>query len=207
MAEYLIKSEDLTSIADKIRVLSGTEDSMGLDAMAEHVGEANTDVATEADLIAQITTALEGKAAVGEQATPVISVNSSNGLITATAGTKLSTHQLAFQPAKTITPSAASQIAISSGYYTGGNVTVAGDSNLVAGNIKSGVSIFGISGNYAGSSDVEDSILTKTISNYTNDRITTIYQGLKEVNLKENDMNKLISVIIPVYNIEKYIIT
>lgn len=44
----------------------------------------------------------------GEQATPVISVNSTNGLITATAGTKSSTHQLAFQPAKTITPSAVS---------------------------------------------------------------------------------------------------
>ena len=35
----------------------------------------------------------------GEQATPVISVNRSNGLITATAGTKTSTHQLAFQSA------------------------------------------------------------------------------------------------------------
>ena len=60
----------------------------------------------------------------GEQVTPVISVNTS-GLITATAGTKSSTHQLAFQPAKTITPSTASQIAVSSGYYTGGNITVA----------------------------------------------------------------------------------
>lgn len=66
---------------------------------------------------------LQTKAA-GGQATPVISV-SSNGLITATAGTKSSTHQLAFQAAKTITPTTASQIAVSSGYYTGGNITVA----------------------------------------------------------------------------------
>lgn len=62
MAEMLIQSESLTSIADKIRVLSGTEDTMGLDDMATHVGEANEDVATEADLIAQISSALEGKA-------------------------------------------------------------------------------------------------------------------------------------------------
>lgn len=113
----------------------------------------------------------------GEQATPVISVNSSNGLITATAGTKSSTHQLAFQPAKTITPSTASQIAVPSGYYTGGNVTVAGDSNLLAENIKSGVSIFGVSGNYVGSggdTSVEDSVITRTISSYTNDRVTSI---------------------------------
>lgn len=60
----------------------------------------------------------------GEQAIPVISVNAS-GLITATAGTKSSTYQLAFQAAKTITPSTTSQIAVSGGYYTGGNITVA----------------------------------------------------------------------------------
>lgn len=67
--------------------------------------------------------ALQSKA-LTSQAAPEISV-SSNGLITAIAGTKLSTQQLAFQPAKTITPSAASQIAVSGGYYTGGDITVA----------------------------------------------------------------------------------
>ena len=55
----------MTAIADKIRVLSGTTGAMGLDAMANHVGEANTNVSTEADLIAQISSALEGKAAGG----------------------------------------------------------------------------------------------------------------------------------------------
>lgn len=114
----------------------------------------------------------------GEQVTPTISVNSSNGLITATAGTKSSTHQLAFQAAKTIIPSTASQIAVSSGYYTGGAVTVKGDSNLVSENIKSGVSIFGVNGNYAGSGDgdasMEDGLVDRTVSFYTNNRITSI---------------------------------
>lgn len=63
MAEMLVKSESLTSIADKIRVLKGTTEPMGLNTMAEHVDEANTDVATEANLIAQISAALDGKAA------------------------------------------------------------------------------------------------------------------------------------------------
>ena len=115
-----------------------------------------------------------------EQATPSISVNAS-GLITATAGTKSSTHQLAFQAAKTITPTTVNQIAVSSGYFTGGSVTVKGDSNLVAGNIKSGVSIFGVSGTYEGSNgssggdtSVEDGLITKTLTNYTNDRVSYI---------------------------------
>lgn len=44
----------MTALADEIRELSGTEEAMGLDAMKIHVGEANTEVNTQADLIAQI---------------------------------------------------------------------------------------------------------------------------------------------------------
>ena len=124
---------------------------------------------------------------IATQATPSVSIDSS-GLITATAtqtagyveaGTKSATKQLAFQAAKTIIPTTTSQIAVSSGYYTGGVVTVKGDSNLVAENIKSGVSIFGVNGTYEGNSgggntDIEDSIINRTITNYTNDRVTSI---------------------------------
>ena len=48
------------------------------------------------------------------------------------------------------TPGASDQT-IASGQYLNGTQTIKGDPNLVAGNIKSGVSIFGISGSYAGS--------------------------------------------------------
>ena len=72
----------------------------------------------------QVLQSLQEKAAGGEQATPEISVDT-NGLITAIAGAKSSTYQMAFQPAKTITPSTVSQIAVSCGYYTGGDITVA----------------------------------------------------------------------------------
>ena len=176
----------------------------------------NTDLQTVLEI-------LQTKAAGGEQATPVISVDY-NGLITATAGTKSSTHQLSFQAAKTIIPGTSSQIAVSSGCYTGGDVTVAaipstyvnpsytktattytpsttnqiisagtyltgvqtikGDANLVAGNIKSGVSIFGVSGTLeegsggggeqAEWSENEDAMVTRTLSSYFNDRVTTI---------------------------------
>lgn len=52
MAEYLIQSEDLVAIADKIRVLSGSEDAMSLDAMRDKIGDAN--ISVEAALSALI---------------------------------------------------------------------------------------------------------------------------------------------------------
>ena len=97
--------------------------------------------------------------ATATQATPTVSIDSA-GKITATAtqtagyvsaGTKTGTKQLTTQAAKTITPSTANQTAVASGRYTTGAITVKGDVNLVADNIKSGISIFGVTGNYEGS--------------------------------------------------------
>lgn len=106
---------------------------------------------------------------------PTISVNTS-GLITASVGGTQSvtptvtagyvssgtagiisvygsaTKQLTTKSATTITPTTSNQTAVASGVYTTGAITVKGDSNLVAENIKSGVSIFGVNGNYEGSS-------------------------------------------------------
>lgn len=48
--------------------------------------------------------------------------------------------------AQTYTPGTTNQT-ISSGYYLTGNQTIAGDSDLVAGNIRNGVTIFGVTGN------------------------------------------------------------
>lgn len=87
------------------------------------------------------------------QATPTISVSTA-GLITAqstqsagyiSAGTKSATRQLTTQSAQTITPGTTNKT-IASGRYLTGTQTIQGDTNLVAGNIKSGVSIFGVAG-------------------------------------------------------------
>lgn len=51
--------------------------------------------------------------------------------------------------AATITPGTTNQT-IASGTYLTGNQTISGDANLVAGNIKSGTSIFGVTGTYSG---------------------------------------------------------
>lgn len=91
------------------------------------------------------------------QAEPSITVSSS-GLITASAtqtagyvsaGMKSATKQLTVQAAQTITPGT-SNITIAAGKYLTGTQTIKGDSNLIAGNIKSGVSIFGVAGSLVG---------------------------------------------------------
>lgn len=62
------------------------------------------------------------------------------------------TLSLPMQDADEITPGTEAQTAISAGYYAKGDITVAGDTDLVPGNIKSGVTIFGVTGSYVGSS-------------------------------------------------------
>ena len=252
----------MTALADEVRALSGTTTSKSIDAMTTDVNAANTEITEQTGLIAQIVTALEGKAGGGVELpslsnpagaadilngkeaidkdgnkitgtiatktssnltasgatvtapagyyasnatktiasgsaktpattitkTPSISVNSS-GLITAsvsgtqdvtptvtagyvssgTAGTITvsgsATKQLTTQAAKTVTPTTSDQTAVASGRYTTGAVTVKGDSNLVAENIKSGTSIFGVTGTYEGSGGGEGaSIETCTLT-------------------------------------------
>lgn len=55
----------MTAIADEIRVLSGTTETMGLDAMATNVGNANDEIAEQAALIEQIAAGLVGKMGSG----------------------------------------------------------------------------------------------------------------------------------------------
>ena len=91
--------------------------------------------------------------------TPTISVDSA-GKITATvkqteagyveAGSKSATQQLTTKGVATITPGTSDQT-IASGTYLTGAQTVKGDANLIAGNIKKGVSIFGVAGSFEGS--------------------------------------------------------
>lgn len=77
--------------------------------------------------------------------------------------------------AGTYTPSTSNQI-IQSGQYLWGAQTIKGDSNLVAGNIKKGVSIFGVTGTYETPIDLDD--------------ITTMsWQQLSELSSKGVDLS------------------
>lgn len=170
MAEYVIQGETLGEIADAIREKSGKTYPIQTDSMAEEILAIETKPVlqdktvdpTTAQQIVQPDTGFDGLAKVtvnavdtAEQATPSIYVNA-NGLITASAtqaagyvaaGTKTAQEQLATQPAQTITPGTSDKT-ISAGKYLTGVQTIKGDSNLVAGNIKKGVSVFGIVGTH-----------------------------------------------------------
>jgi hypothetical protein len=139
--------------------------------------------ATASDILSGKTAYVNGSKVTGNistvtQPTPSISVSAS-GLITAsytpskgyTSSTtsRSATKQLTTQPAQTITPGTSNKT-ISSGRYLIGTQTIKGDSNLVASNIKSGVSIFGVTGTYAGGSEdleAELSAQETLISNIT----------------------------------------
>lgn len=65
--------------------------------------------------------------------------------------------------AATITPGTTNQT-IASGTYLTGTQTISGDANLVAGNIKSGTSIFGVTGTYSGGGTLTVATKTATLS-------------------------------------------
>ena len=99
-----------------------------------------------------------GSLGQGKVNTPSISVNSTGKIMAGTSytsgiigqGTVNNTYQLSTQSETTITPGTSQKTAVATGKYTTGTVYVAGDSDLKASNIKSGVNIFGVSGTYAG---------------------------------------------------------
>ena len=164
METYRIEEESLIALADNIRVLNGTEDKITPNDMTFTLESMPKNSSNDLTVSGATVTVPAGYYAneatksipVSIQETPNIHIDT-NGLITVTtqqtagyvyAETKNTTYQLVVEPAKTIVPTAASQVAIYAGRYAGRDITVAGDSNLVAENIKSGVIIFGVTGTY-----------------------------------------------------------
>ena len=89
------------------------------------------------------------------------------------------TGSISSKAAATYTPGTSNQT-IASGQYLSGTQTIKGDSNLVAGNIKSGVSIFGVAGTYTGSGGTSGGIQAQHITS-ASDTITISGSGTVKV--------------------------
>lgn len=96
---------------------------------------------------------LQSKAVSPSESTQTVSPDSGyDGLSKVTVNAISSTYigsDVTKKNAATYIPKTTDQ-SIASGQYLRGTQTIKGDANLVAGNIKSGVSIFGVTGTYAG---------------------------------------------------------
>lgn len=89
------------------------------------------------------------------------------------------TGSISSKAAESYTPGTADQT-IAAGQYLSGAQTIKGDANLVAGNIKSGVSIFGVAGTHEGSGGASGGIQAQHITS-ASDTITISGSGTVKV--------------------------
>lgn len=87
---------DLTEIADEVRILTDTIDTMTVDEITSNIAQVNADVNSQTDLIAQIKTALEGKAAGNgsEVIAEIASLIDQSGVLDSTDGTVTVTEKI-----------------------------------------------------------------------------------------------------------------
>ena len=122
-----------TAIANAIRAKKGTTDTIVADNFPSEIESIASQPSLQSKTVSPSTTAQTITPDSGYDGLSEVTVDA----ISPTKG------------AQTYTPTTANQT-ISSGRWLTGAQTIKGDANLVASNIKSGVSIFGVSGNYSG---------------------------------------------------------
>ena len=152
---------DLTASADTVTVPSGYYASAATKAVASgSVTAPSTITGSTATVSSPSSNTIQLKKTVS--VTPNVTAagyisagTAGNAEITLTGATTT-------KGAATITPGTSNQT-ISSGTYLTGTQTISGDANLVAANIKSGVSIFGVSGSLSSVAVSQDSV-TKVLS-------------------------------------------
>lgn len=88
-------NEKITNVADGVRTLSATTSGLTLDQMASNVEAANSEITNQSELISQIMTALEGKAAGGASIeTCTVTINHNSGSLYSVVATKYENGQI-----------------------------------------------------------------------------------------------------------------
>lgn len=149
-------SSDLTSSGATVTVPAGHYASQATKTIASGSAKTPATIITKNPTISVnssglITASVSGTQSVTPTVTSGYVSSGTEGTITVSGS---ATKQLTVQAAQTITPGTSNKT-IASGRYLTGTQTIKGDANLVAGNIKSGVSIFGVTGTHSGGEDLE----------------------------------------------------
>ena len=102
--------------------------------------------------------------------------------------------------ATTYTPTTADQT-IAAGIYLTGKQTIKGDTNLVAGNIVSGITIFGVTGTYAGNTDLASgfSLDVSSVSGDTAVTVQSLSNGYYDVIANNLSVNATLRASAPGY--------
>ena len=168
----VLQNQNIESTADMTlnELISATDEGF-----SNIISNKNTKIDELETQVTDLNSQLEGK--VTPAGTAVASnVLSGKTFINSTGNTVTGT--MTNQGSKTVTPKSSSQT-LSAGYYNG--ITINGDSNLKAANIKSGVSIFGVSGSYTATSSASfttESVNKSLTCEFEGQESTTIYVSM-----------------------------
>lgn len=152
-------ASDITASGDTVTVPAGYYASQNTKAVATGSAKGPTSVSGTSATVSTGTNTLTLTKSVS--ITPVVTAGYVASGTAQTASVTL-TASVTTKAAATITPSTSAQ-EIAAGTYLTGKQTISGDTNLVASNIKSGVSIFGVAGSLT-SATVSQDATTKVLS-------------------------------------------
>lgn len=197
MAKYTIEDTTLSAIADAIRSKEGSSELIAVLEMAQRILDIQTGIdtsdatATEADVLNGQTFYANGVKKTGVMAHHTVDDHNvvwTLANVPTGSGAAKMVVQLPegfydgasygvgtlnmHQPQSTITPDV-SDVSLPGGAWYMNGVTIKGDANLVAANIKSGVSIFGKSGTFTSDATAKASEILKDKTAYVNGSMVT----------------------------------